>query len=207
MKGIIIVLSVIAFIAALLFIPIHIRLRYSDSFAVKLRVLFLTFPIYPARKKSDKKKAKSKKKKKKQPKAKPAEAAGEKKKKLSASSAKELIKLVYTLVKILISRFACHLKTKIYRIYIKVGSDDMAKTALEYGAASQGMAYLLEFLSQKTRVHLARNATVLVEADFMSEKFCAQIDIDFSLRIWQIFDIAAKAAMHLVKNKMGNSSR
>ncbi len=207
MKGIIIALSVIAFIAALLFIPIHIRLKYSDSFVARIRVLFLTFPLYPSKKKPKKKRAKGKKKQKKKTDEAKTEGAPEKKKKLSASSVKGLIRLVYAISKIIISRFACHLKTKIYRIYIKIGSDDMAKTAVEYGAAAQGMAYLIEFLSQKTSVKLARNSIVRVEPDFMSERFSAAVDIDFSLRIWQIFDIGLKAVMHLIKNKMGSLSR
>ncbi len=90
-------------------------------------------------------------------------------------------------------RFLRHLRVKLSRIIVTVGSDDAAKTAIMYGAVSQSVAYIVEFLDHMSRLKYAPDAEVAVNADFLSEKSSADIKISFAIRAWHILDLIFSA--------------
>ncbi len=91
------------------------------------------------------------------------------------------------------ARFLRHLKVKLSRVIVTVGSDDAAKTAILYGAVSQTVAYIVEFLDHMSRLKYAPDAEVAVNADFLSEKSSADIKISFAIRAWHILDLMLAA--------------
>ena len=97
-------------------------------------------------------------------------------------------------------RFERHLHIKLTRLRLTVGTDDAAKTAVLYGLVSQSVAYILEILSRVVNLKYTSDSDVQVNADFLSEKFAADVKIAISMRVWLLFDIALCAAYrYLVK--------
>ncbi len=212
MAGRIIAATVIAILILIFTTPIHVRIGYSEQLTLAVKVLFFKIISVPAKKKRKKKekkekpKAKKKKSNKKPQKSeKPSKSAAKKTLSQRASSAKELASLILELISVFIRRFSHHLRVKLHRLKITVASDDPAKTAVEYGAAVQGTAYLLEFLSQSTNLIVPKGSIVRVEPDFTAEKFKAEVDIDLSIALWQLIDTALRMGVRFIKRKIKNT--
>lgn len=130
------------------------------------------------------------------------------KKKRDLSDIVEIVGLVGELLEVFFRRFARHLQIKVARLHITVASDEAAKTACMYGAVSQGVAYILELLGRVTNLKYSPDADVYVAVDFTAEKPSADLEISFSLSVWQLLDVILRTGARFistsVKNKIKN---
>ncbi len=117
------------------------------------------------------------------------------------TSLTETVSTVTGLVKTLSARLFKHLRIDITKISISVGTPDAAKTGILYGTVCQGVAYLLEVLDRITNVKKKKKTEVSVSADFVSGKTNADIDLSFSLTVWQALDILFSTALEYIKSK------
>lgn len=119
----------------------------------------------------------------------------------------ETVSTVTALVKKIITRFFRHLRIDVTKIAISVGTPDAAKTGILYGAVCQGVAYLMEILDKITNVKKTRKTEVSVSADFVSGKTRADINLSFSLTVWQALDILTGAVIEYIKNKVNPNKK
>ena len=96
--------------------------------------------------------------------------------------------------------FIHRIRTEVAMIRVTVGSEDAAKSALLYGAASQFAVYILEILRAQTK--LKREGEVSIGVDFTSEKTSANIDIRFSIRIGSILCTLISFGVGFFKHKI-----
>ena len=90
-------------------------------------------------------------------------------------------------------------KCRIYRLDITVGGKEAADTAKNFGIFSQSLAYLLEFLDNKTRLVPLREETVAIRADFLSEKTQVKADFYLQIRVGQILGSVFGIAFSCIK--------
>ena len=190
----------------------------GDSVKLLLRILGIPFKLYPrkskkqkirlsdytprglrrAQKKKDKKALKESLKEKHE---KPLEEEGEK------PTLSETVSTITALAKKIITKFFRHLRIDVTKIRISVGTPDAAKTGILYGAVCQGVAYLTEVLDHVTNVKKTKKSEISVSADFVSGKTVADINISFSLTVWQALDILLGAAFEYIKSKSNPNKR
>lgn len=217
-----IIAAVIGVFAILFWCRIHISLAYDGSdIAMSVRYTFLRIKLLPrkpkkiklrdytykkiqkkkkAEKKADKKKAakkksrKSGKKKTKQAHTTGAAAEGGKKK---SSTAKLLYDLRHAVLELLI-KFPGKLRLVIKRLYITVGAEDAAKTAITYGTVTQAVGTFLTLAQKKADVRVKENA-VMVSYDFILGKIVPDIDATLSIRVGSILRLAIRFFFDFLK--------
>ena len=204
-----IILGILLFLVLLLFLRVKISI-ISDGGNTKLllRILGIPIKLYPTKEKKRKirmsdytprglRRAQKKKEKQalKESKKKPQNTQEEK------SALSDTVSVITALVKKIVSRFFRHLRIDVAKIYVSVGTPDAAKTAVLYGVVCQGVAYLCEILERITNVKKTKKTEVSVVSDFVSGKTRADINISFSLVVWQALDILLSAAFEFIKNK------
>ena len=215
-------------IIGIMLLRVQVIIEADTSARVYLKILFIKIQLFPkvnkppnlkhySPKKIAKREAKQKKKeqaklkknalkeqKKKEEKEKEKElsAAEKKKKKMTLSDITELIGLVMTLIKTFFLRFGKRLRLDLTRIHITVASEDAAKTAIEYGAVSAGVACICEILDSSLNIRPKGTKDIQVRADFLSEEPTVDIVASASLRVWHVFDILFAVAIAFVKKKI-----
>lgn len=216
--GWLIALGVVALLALVLMLRIGIKIKLADDTLLWLGVGIFRIRLYPKREKtirlSDYKIEKFRKieaKKEAKAKKKAAQKAEKKKngKALQTHKGKpkqkrdisELLDQVLEIVKAFLERFAHHLHIKVKRLRIIVASSDAATTAVLYGAVCGTVQCILELLDNTVSLTVPKNEEIIVTPDFTSAKTKADVDIAFSLRIWQIFDIAFRSLWAYIKQK------
>ena len=212
-------LGILLFLVLLLFLRVKISV-ISDGTDTKLllRILGIPVKLFPrkqrkqkirlsdytprglrrAQKKKDKKALKEALKEKHK---KPADEESEK------TPLSETVSQITALAKKIISKFFRHLRIDVTRIRISVGTPDAAKTGILYGAVCQGVAYLTEVLDHVTNIKKTKKTEISVCADFVSGKTAADINISFSLTVWQALDILLGAAFEYFKSKSNPNKR
>ncbi len=195
--------GIILFIAALMMIRGEVVISYGEALGIKVRILGIPIKILPKKEKkirisdySPKKRAKMKKKQlKKQAKAN-AKATKKKLRKEQHTAAKtekrpiaETLSMIKDIVGTAVKRFSKHLRVRIARLHIHVATGDAASTAILYGVVSQSVAYIAALLDSAGTLRFPVRSDVDIRADYLSEKTIADIEIGFSLRVWQIFDV------------------
>lgn len=185
----------ILFFAFLLSLKVKINLILDGDFVAYAKILFVRIKLFPRPEKKQKRKKEKPKKQKKKTAQKSADKPTEK------PSLVDYIYIIRDVSSAFFGRFAKHLHIKVAKIYIRVATDDAAKTAILYGAVSQALACLLEVLDSVTNLDKIENAEIDVEPDFLSEKTEAKINVTYSLRVIGILDIAIKTLMSFVKAK------
>lgn len=214
MIAVYIVLSVLLLIFILAMLPVSLNLKYRDEVSLCASVLGLKFMLYPkkkekvkisdySKKKLEKKKRKAQRKrlklkKKADSKKTTAKPSGEPKRKPSFS---ENLQLIYGLLKACIGQASKYVKLKAQKIVINVGSEDAAKTALLYAAVNNSVVLILTLLDSCKRLKNFKGSEIAVNADFISEKCSADVDISLSMRVWQILKGLFAAALKYVKSK------
>jgi len=210
--------AIILLITLIMFIRAKIVLTYNGDLSVTLKILFLKFDLHPrslseinvkdytkkkiekrrlkARKKAEKKALKKAKKEEKK-----AAGGGKKKKKYTFSDILTLVSTVKEIVSALVGSFFGYLRVEVARLDIVVATNDAAKTAIVYGAVYQAVSYILAIFDKITTVKYEKNSYVSVRADFLREKFYADINVTFSLRVGQLIKILIKTAYRYLKNK------
>lgn len=209
-------------------IRIEAVIQYAEEFGLRLRVAGIPITLVPgkkkkvklkdysvkARKKYDEKQAKkqkakaekaaAKKKKKAEQKAKKAEekkaqkASGKPKKK--GMSIPDILTLVLNVLKILFGRFGKHIRIRIARLHVAIGSEDAAKTAILYGAVSQTVCYIAYLLDSTSTLRYPARSDVDIRADYLSEKISCNLEIGVSIKVWQFFDIVNRIIFSAVRD-------
>lgn len=230
--GILIAIGVILLLILLIAISaIRFRVTYSDELVVVVRFWVLKIRLYPrkrkrpasrnfktkrfrkwirrnisrADKKSEKAKRKAERKKVKKDKAKKKQMGGgaEVAKK---GGAKLLIRLFARIFKGFIEKFPKYLKIKVNRLVIGVATDDAANTAIAYGYTVQAAQYLIEFVKVRSSLCEARGAVVSVYPDFTTEKSRVELDVTFSIRVWQVISLGLTALKVYVSSGKGKKN-
>ena len=202
------ILLFFAFIASL---RAEVLIAYSDEFALTVRVLGIPIKILPkknnakyeaaekekALKKAKKKAEKKKKKDAAKAKKKADKAAGKVKPKKPLS---ETIDMIRDLVAVFVGRFAKHLRIRIARLHIGVATGDAASTAILYGAIAPSVACIAALLDSTSTLRHPARTDVDIHADYLSEKMQIDIEIGFSICVWQLFDVLFRTGFRLTKH-------
>lgn len=219
-------LIALAVVVLILVLKISVRVRMLDDVALWLGVGIFRIKLFPSKeknlklsdykiKKFRKNKAKEeaaarknkKKKSDKKEKSKEQNTTDKVKKVLDKSSDSEkpkrdiigLVTKLIEVVKIFFARFGHHLHINVKRVHIIVASPDAATTAMLYGAVCGAVQCLLELLYNCIHLKLPKSEELQVVPDFTSEKLSAEVDITFSFRLWQLFDIMIRSGWTYIK--------
>ena len=205
MTGLWIALGIFAFFFLIFIIPIHVIVGLTDNVSVMVRVLFLKIPILPREKK--KKKSKDKDKKKKKPKEKKkkkeedkdkADKKKKKKKKINVSDIVGLVQVLLDTVVALFKRLGRNFKIRVHAYEICVASEEAAKTAVMYGAVKTLSETIFLRLEDSINFKIVKGAPMGVYADFLEEKFKANVKIDFSISIAGVFGVLFAAIFKFI---------
>lgn len=112
----------------------------------------------------------------------------------------ELISKLTRVAKVFIVRFGKHLRIGLRKIKLSVATGDAAQTAILYGAIIGAVQNLYALLVSSGTLKTAKNSELTVEPDFLSEKPSVEIDLTFSFRLWQLFDIAIRSLIAYIKD-------
>lgn len=93
------------------------------------------------------------------------------------------------------------LKINVKKLIVKVGGNDAAKIALDYGKLEAAVSLLMELLDNKTRLSKIKEGSVLVYADFLAEKTTVELDISVKIRGFSIVGLALSSLVWLIKSK------
>lgn len=207
-------LAVLIFLSMLLMVSVKIRLKLNDELEVWLTVCIFRKKLYPSPEKKRRIKLKDyspkalekklKKEKIKEKKHKKNKTPASKRK--SAKDTIRMVKLIAKMSIIILNKCRKYVTIRIKRLYIAIASDDAAKTAVLYGCVSQCVAYLLEILSSATSVKETENSTN-VTVDFGCEETYTDIDIIFSIHLWQIIALFATAVTLFFKENIINEKK
>ena len=203
--------AVVALVLFILLTPLKVRLIYKDGeVSVRTGALFVMTRIFPKKKKRvkikdysaraiekleqkrmrAKAKAEAKAKSKDKDKKKKTE-LGEKKG--GEKSPLDALKFYANMVKRIAKKFARHAEAYIREFNITVGTENAATTALVYGAVSQSAAYVMALLEENFSVKYRRDGVFGIEADFISKKTDAEIDITIKCRVIHIIGMVLEA--------------
>ena len=213
---------IILLIAALMMTRGELVICYGEDLELTVRVLKIPIKILPKKEKkirlsdySPKKRARIEKKRRLADAKRAKKDAEKKKKKEEAAKAEkearakgkstkrpigETISMIGDLVRTAVTRFAKHLRVRIARLHISVASSDAASTAILYGVISQSVAYIAALLDSTNTLRYPTRSDVDIHADYLSEKTTLDIEIGFSLRVWQIFDILFRTGFAFMRH-------
>lgn len=201
----------------------EVLIAYSDELALTVRVLGIPIKILPKKKKkvkisdySPKKRAKYEAAEKERA-LKKAKKKAEKKKKKDAQKAQkkadkaagktkpkkpigETIDMIKDLVSVAVGRFAKHLRIRIAKLHIGVATGDAASTAILYGAIAPAVACIAALLDSTSTLRHPARSDVDIHADYLSEEMQIDIEIGFSICVWQLFDVLFRTGFRLVKH-------
>jgi len=218
-------LGILIFLVVLFALPISIRIGYSSEVSLAAGAFGIYFPILPKKKKKvnlnrfslkkyrklleNERAAREKKKQKSLEKARKKKSESqakkiEKGKKLPPAEPKDepsVISLIMPVIGGVLDTFAGKLRIKVLHLQITVGGSDAAQIGMMYGIISQGVAYLLELLSHKTKFRRSHKAVVNVVPDFLLSKTKADIRIIFRLRIWDLVTTGIHFLIRFLKEK------
>lgn len=93
------------------------------------------------------------------------------------------------------------LKINVKKLIVKVGGNDAAKIALDYGKLEAAVSLLMELLDNKTRLSKIKEGSVIVYADFLAEKTTVELDISVKIRGFSIVGLALSSLVWLIKSK------
>lgn len=211
MTFLIILGAIILLFVFIALLPIRIRVSYDESLRVYIPILFFEIEVYPNKKKlrsmSAKKYRRLNTSKEKSVKKSLTEADiknGNTKKssKLTINTIKPLIGELSSQISIILSKFASHLKVKIYALWVVISSNDAAKTAVTYGAVVSSVSVLMEILEDCCNIKYTNNAKTGVYVDYTLGDCKFGCDVRFTLRFWQIVSLAISAVMAFIKSKI-----
>ena len=211
------VIAVIACLLLLLLCPIRVTLQYDEDLRVTLSYLCFRRVLYPEedevrlsdytprRVRRRRRKAFRKKQLEKQK----AALQKKEKEKTEETSLRQKIRTVRLFLHILRELYRpviSAVRIRVYRLYAKVATEDAAKTAILYGVAAQGVAYLLELLEDHTKTKID-DRYVGVYADFCDTETAFDVKIRFSASPLRLLLVGAKALLLLFKTKDQNDDK
>lgn len=192
-----------ALIMSILFLKVRLCIIFDKELSAHLKILFFKHNLFPEKKEplnpKDYSLKKLEKKQKRIKKKKTANSEQTQDKKITQIS--DVLDIVKIILENVMSPFGKYLKVEIAKIYVKVATNDAAKTATVYGLISQSVAYIIEILSNLTNVNVKKKNSIEVVPDFLSEKSEAKINITLCLRGWHAFSLVIKFFMGYTKHK------
>ena len=210
-------IALLALIVLLMFLRVKIRIRYDGDFSAVLKILFVRINIFPkivkkvrvrdyspARIKKRQEKARKKAEKKKAGKESRSE---EKKSLLGYGDVGTLLSAVKEIVSVLFKYFFRYLRVDLSKLIIRVSADDAFKTSMLYGIIYKSVSYILALLGKFMNINTKRKSIIDVKADFLSGKTDADIDISFSIIVWQALYMLLKTMMVYLKTKRNDSGK
>ena len=118
-----------------------------------------------------------------------------------------IIQLVSSLAVAVIGRFSRHLRINIARIKLVIASEDAANTAILYGAVCQSLNVFLPILEDVKNFPKLKKADISVDCDFGATVPKIDIKLGFSIRVWQVFNIAFGALGALIKHLLRSGAK
>ena len=208
-----VILSVFAVVFVLLLLPVRLSLTFQDELSLSASYLFLRFPIYPKEKevrlsKYTQRKLKKRKKKLKKKKQIERISATKKAKKPKPTLKQRLrqLRLILYILKNVYKNVLSAVHVRVKRLYVRVGTDDAAKTAILYGVAAQSTSYLLTLLHDHTKTTVKRGGAD-VGADFCGTESALDVDIVFSVRPISVLCLGLRAAFFFLKHKFNDPDK
>lgn len=168
--------SILLLLTVLSFLRAELRIVYQERLSWSLRIGTITVPI---------------------PSKKPKKAKKVPKKKKSA----DVLMLLRSLSRDLFGRFFRSLRVKFSKIHIAVATGNAAATALLYSAVCAAVAELASLLDAASALEAPEKTDVQITADFLSEELTADIDLVFSLRLYQIVILGIKFLRSYLKQR------
>ena len=187
-----VVAAVAAILALILFSPVKIRVFTANGVNVTAWYLIFKRELYPAPPKKEKKKKPKEQKKKEKPK---------KEQTADFSNVLSQLKELTEILKKPLVKLKKRLRITLRKLYITVGSDEAAKTAMIYGAVCVACDELLETMKRFLKFRIKGDDAVGVSADFTSEKISAETDVEFSMSVISALTIVLPALAEYTKQK------
>ena len=191
MTALCIIGGVLLFFVWLFTRKLHIGAGFADDPFLYVRILFLKLRLPPEKaahteenpkEQTTEKGRKKKAKKEKEKAALPKKAVG------------EYITIFTDALKELVHKLKKYLFLEKYIIKADIGTDDAAKTAILYGAASNAAAQLWMLVcSLKRRTRNPKLIYTEIKPDFIAEQTDFYADIELSIRLWQILSLGMTA--------------
>ena len=191
MTALCIIGGVLLFFVWLFTRKLHIGAGFADDPFLYVRILFLKLRLPPEKaahteqnpkEQTTEKGRKKKAKKEKEKAALPKKAVG------------EYITPFTDALKELVHKLKKYLFLEKYIIKADIGTDDAAKTAILYGAASNAAAQLWMLVcSLKRRTRNPKLIYTEIKPDFIAEQTDFYADIELSIRLWQILSLGMTA--------------
>ena len=191
MTALCIIGGVLLFFVWLFTRKLHIGAGFADDPFLYVRILFLKLRLPPEKaahteenpkEQTTEKGRKKKAKKEKEKAALPKKAVG------------EYITIFTDALKELVHKLKRYLFLEKYIIKADIGTDDAAKTAILYGAASTAAAQLWMLVcSLKRRTRNPKLIYTEIKPDFIAEQTDFYADIELSIRLWQILSLGMTA--------------
>lgn len=191
MTALCIIGGVLLFFVWLFTRKLHIGAGFADDPFLYVRILFLKLRLPPEKaahteenpkEQTAEKGRKKKAKKEKEKAALPKKAVG------------EYITIFTDALKELVHKLKKYLFLEKYIIKADIGTDDAAKTAILYGAASNAAAQLWMLVcSLKRRTRNPKLIYTEIKPDFIAEQTDFYADIELSIRLWQILSLGMTA--------------
>ena len=194
-----IILGIILLICLILLLRVKLIINFDNDLKVYLRLLFIKFNLYPEVSKFRFKKRRKKKKSK-------SPTSDENVNKSEASKKEDsIVKKLWTIRSVLlhtIEKFLGKVHFKFVKLHVVVGCENAASTALLYGAATQGVAYLIEILDNISNVDISKKSDVTVTSDFVSQKSSLNGKIVLYICVAHILYVLLHFLKKFIKSKM-----
>lgn len=191
MTALCIIGGVLLFFVWLFTRKLHIGAGFADNPFLYVRILFLKLRLPPekaAHTEENPKEQTTEKGRKKKAKKEKEKAA------LPKKTVGEYITIFTDALKELVHKLKKYLFLEKYIIKADIGTDDAAKTAILYGAASNAAAQLWMLVcSLKRRTRNPKLIYTEIKPDFIAEQTDFYADIELSIRLWQILSLGMTA--------------
>ena len=201
MTPLIIIGSILLFIALFLTLPFHIEIRQEDSLLVTVRLLGVKLyrfdPNAPEKEKKPKKKGKKKKK--------PGDEKKPPDKKREKDKTKETLSLVFDLLgdaMRALGRLVKRLKIVRLRIRLTVAEGDAAETAVSYGKMC---AYVYGGFATASNLIKIKNPDIKINADFTKEDYSFSLLCVVSVALWMPLVAAFRLLWALLKRTVARA--
>ncbi|MCI8387213.1 MAG: DUF2953 domain-containing protein [Clostridiales bacterium] len=202
-------------IVLILSLRISVRIRAGDEMKLVAGVGFIRLTLFPRpektlrlrdfeitrwRKKQEKaNKPKPKKKSKNKPKVEKTEQAEQPEQPKKKLDILDLVRRILRTAVAFVTRFGHHLRINIREFTLIIATGDAAKTAIMYGAAIGIVQNLYAVLYSTGNLRTNSRTVMNVAPDFLGEKPTVRVDLTFSFRLWQLFDMLIRAGIAFLK--------
>ncbi len=203
MTGLWVLLAVLSILAALLWLPVGVRVVYGDAGAVvRLMLGQLGIQIYPRKKRHKVKKKKKDRKQKANAKPKREMTDGEKHPQ-PAYTKQEILEFVKV-----ISQFAGKLKKKLVipklTLHVTFGGEDAGEIALNYGRAWALLGLIIPVLENSFTI---KNRDIQALCDYAEKTMKVQLEFWARIRIGQVWKLSLCAAVQIIQIYMKKKRR